>query len=160
MGTVVTGASGASKGSFSGGGAKKKSSSSEDTKEQKKVLAKAAKEATPFCEECDKKKKKEKEEKEEKKKEETQEEEIKKEITRIFWVDEQGEQKTLDTIPTEYEITLCVDTKNIDEGEEIEIIITDKDGRNYKGGKQSLKFKTTVEADGCAYVEKVKLEYD
>jgi len=149
MPTVMTGASSAEKGSFSGGGGKNSSSDDKDTKEQKKVLQKAAKEATPFCEECEKKKEEEKKEKEKKK-----------EITRIFWVDEHGEQKTLAELPSEYEITLCIATKNIDEGEEIKIEITDEKGRNYKGGKKSLHLTATVEADGCAYVEKVKLEYD
>jgi len=175
MGTVSTGASGvssAAESSSSGGASGKKrqkqSSSSEDTSEQKKVLKKAAQEATPFCEECQKKKEEEQAanadhetKKEERQAEEEKADEETKEITRIFWIDEQsGEQKTLDTLPNNREITLCIDTKNIDEGEEIEVEITDKNGRDYKGGKKSLKFKATVEADGSAYVENVKLEYD
>jgi outer membrane biosynthesis protein TonB len=165
--TVQTGASGAgSAKSLSGRSAGKTSgtSSSEDSKQQNKVLQKAAKEATPFCKEPQKKEEtKEKAEKTnaEEKKEEKNEEKPQKEITRIFWIDEQsGEQKTLEELPPGYEVTLCVETKNIDDGENVEIEITDENGRNYKGGKQSLKFSSTVEADGTAYMENVKLEFD
>jgi len=150
--TVQTGASGAGSASSGSAGSAAKTNintSDKDTKTQNKVLKKAAKEATPFCEECQKKEKKEKEEKEKKKK-----------ITRIFWIDEDGTQKTLRELPEGREITVCVATKNIDEEEQIDVEIKDENGRKYKGGKETMKFSAKVEADGCAYVEKVKLEYE
>jgi len=156
--TVQTGASGAGSASSGSAGSAAKTNintSDKDTKQQNKVLKKAAQQGTPFCEECQKKKEKEKEEEEKKEKEK------KKEITRIFWIDESdGEQKSLSQLPAGKEITVVVATKNIDDGEEIEVEIKDKNGRKYKGGKETMNFSAKVEADGCAYVEKVKLEYE
>ncbi|WP_081852550.1 DUF4280 domain-containing protein [Prevotella sp. 10(H)] len=110
---------------------------------QIETLKRAAQNATPFCEECEKKK-----------------QEKKKEITRIFWVDEEGDQRTLSELPCGKEITLCVETKGVSEGEIINIELNDKDGRIYKGEKETLKFSATVESDNTAYIDAVKLEYE
>jgi hypothetical protein len=106
------------------------------------VLKRAAIDAVPFVEECEKKEKNEK-----------------KQIIRIFWVDDKGKQKTLDKLPIGKEITLCIETKGIGEGEKIKVEIKDNDGRTYKNGEKTLKFRGNVELDGVAYIDGVKLEY-
>jgi len=106
------------------------------------VLKQAAKEAVPFCEECEKKKKA-----------------VKKEILRMYWVDDKGEQKTLSELPIGQEVSLCVETRGIEEGESILIELKDNAKRTYKNGEKTMKFTTTVESDDTAYVDNVKIEF-
>lgn len=109
---------------------------------QKKVLKKAAKEAAPFCEECDKK-----------------EESEKKEITQIYCIIDNGEERRLSKLPIGKEFTVCVETKGMDEGEKVTVDMKDAKGRTYKSGEKTIKLKGTVEMDGIAYIDGVKVEF-
>ncbi len=106
------------------------------------ALKKAAIEATPFCEECKKKEKS-----------------MKKVITRIYWVDENGDQRLVSELPIGKEVTLCVETSGMEEGESIQIELKDNDGRTYKNGQKTLQFTANVESDDVAYIDNVKIEY-
>jgi hypothetical protein len=144
MGTVVTGASGASKGSFSGGGAggQKKSPASDDTKMQKKVLLRAAKEATPFCEECEKKKV----EKEPK-------------IKRIFWLDENNNYKTLSELKPKMKVTLCIKVEEGGAGSNVDVDIMAPEGVVFNDEQTSLTLKgLLVESDNFAYSEHIYVD--
>jgi hypothetical protein len=82
----------------------------------------------------------------------------KKEITRIYWLNEAGIK--LNELPEYTPISVCVETKNIKAGEIIIFSITDTEGRQYKGGINALKFEAAVGKDGKAYVHSVMLEYE
>lgn len=107
------------------------------------ALKKAAIEATPFCEECEKKK--------------NAHTPV---IVRAYWIDADGEERELSELPIGKEVTICVETEGVDAGKTLTIKIKDNDGRTYKGGQKELSFKATVEDDGYAFVDNVKLEFE
>jgi hypothetical protein len=156
MPTVMTGASSAQKCSFSGGAGGNSSSNSEDTKEQKKVLEKAAKEATPFCEECQK----EKEENQKEEKTAEKEEEKSPKILRIYWMDEKKNFKTLGELSPGQEVTFCVEVEEGGAGEKVTVEITNEN-RKFKGGKNTLTFPDLiVDDDNTAYIDHFKYEFE
>jgi hypothetical protein len=121
------------------------------------ALKRAAKEAVPFCEDGEKKAvRKEtapfREESEKKKA-------VKKEILRMYWADDKGEQKTLSELPVGQEVSLFIETVGMEEGESILIELRDNDGRTYKNGEKTMKFTATVESDDTVYVDNVKIEF-
>lgn len=77
----------------------------------------------------------------------------------IYWMDDNGEQKLLSELPIGREVTLCVETRGMDEGETVKIELRDNDGRTYKNGQNILKFTAKVESDNIAYIDNVKIEY-
>ena len=107
------------------------------------ALLRAAKEAKPFCEIC-----------------EYVEEEVKKEITRIYWLDENGKERLLSELPIGKEVTVCVETKGVEEGETVHVELKDNDGRTYKNGQKTLKLSGEVEVDNTVYIDNVKIEFE
>lgn len=81
------------------------------------------------------------------------------EIINIYCIDEADENKIIYELPADKEFTLCILTRGVNEGEKINIELTDSNGRKYKGGKEKLNFEAIIEADGIAFVDKIKLEY-
>jgi hypothetical protein len=82
----------------------------------------------------------------------------KKEITRIYWMNEAGRE--LSELPEYTPISVCVETKNIKAGEIIAFTITDTHGRQYKGGFDKFKVEAMVGKNGKAVVHSIMLEYE
>jgi hypothetical protein len=106
------------------------------------ALRRAAKEGIPFCEIYEKIDKN-----------------AKKEIIHICCITYDGRERTLDKLPIGEEFSLCIETKGMEEGEEVNIEIEDADGRTYKNGEKIIKLKGIVEMDGTAYIDNIKLEF-
>jgi len=82
----------------------------------------------------------------------------KKEITRIFWMDEAGRE--IKRLPEYTPISVGVETKNIKAGEVIEFTIRDKEGRLYKGGFENFQINAAVGKNGKAFIHSIMLEYE
>lgn len=113
------------------------------TSPQIEALKQAAKNATPFCEECEKKKR-----------------EMQPKILRIYWVDENKEKWDIGTLFPGQAVTLCVDVEGIEAGETVDVKIEAQEGKLFKGNKRSLAFSPTVEDDGAAYIDEFVMEYE
>ncbi|NDV65234.1 DUF4280 domain-containing protein [Bacteroides sp. 224] len=108
------------------------------------ALRKAALEAVPFCEECEKRKREEKPK-----------------ILKIYWMDEQGEPRTLSELEEGKEVTLCVDVEEGGAGEMIDIVIDAEEGRKFDNGNSQLIFENLlVEDDNTAYIDNFKFKYE
>jgi len=82
----------------------------------------------------------------------------KKEITRIFWMDEAGRE--IKKLPEYTPISVAIETKNIKAGELVDFTIRDKEGRLYKGGFDKFEIRAAVGKNGRAYVHSIMLEYE
>ena len=108
------------------------------------ALRKAALNATPFCEECEKKEVK-----------------LEPKILRIFLVDETNrEPHELSELEEGKEVTLCVEVEEGGAGMDVDVEIKDAQGRKFKSGQTSMKFKNlTIDDDNMAYVDNFSFEF-
>ncbi|GHT36339.1 hypothetical protein FACS189434_14570 [Bacteroidia bacterium] len=107
------------------------------------VLKRAAKEAVPFCEECEKKKSKEK----------------KARAVDVYWVDEDSEERHYEVFP-DYEVTLYIETIDYTPGETLTLDYFSPKGKKFKGNKDKLTVSGKVEDDGIVCVKNFKVEYE
>ncbi|MFV0418266.1 MAG: DUF4280 domain-containing protein [Dysgonomonas sp.] len=114
------------------------------TSPQIEALKKAAQEAVPFCEECEKRKE--------------QKEPV---ITNIYWIDENGEMRTINELLPKQVVTLCLDVEEGARGKTIDLAIEAEETSKFKGGKQKLEYKgLLVEDDNTAYIDDFSIEYE
>jgi len=110
---------------------------------QIEALKKAAHEAIPFCEECEKKKAQKKPK-----------------ITRIYWMDENEEMRTINELKVKQEVTLCIDVEEGGAGSTVDLIITADEGKVFTDGSNQIKYEALlVEDDNTAYIDNFSIEY-
>jgi hypothetical protein len=114
------------------------------TSPQIEALKKAALDAVPFCEECEKRKE--------------QKEPV---ITNIYWIDENGEMRTINELLPKQVVTLCLDVEEGGRGKTIDLVIEAEESNKFKGGKPKLEYKgLLVEDDNTAYIDDFSIEYE
>lgn len=110
---------------------------------QIEALKKAAFCAAPFCEECEKKKAQKKPK-----------------ITKIYWVDEQGEMRQVNELQQGKEITLCIDVEEGSAGKTVDITINADENKIFMDGNTQQEYKSLIiESDNTAYIDNFKVEY-
>lgn len=110
---------------------------------QIRALRKAAQEGTPFCEECEKKKR-----------------ELKPKIINIYWMDEEGEMRTLGELKIKQKVTLCIDVEDGWVGKTVDLTLTADEGKVFETGSDKKNYNgLLVESDNTAYIDDFMVEY-
>ena len=107
------------------------------------ALTQAAKEASPFCEECEKKKSKEK----------------KARAVDVYWMEDDSDERHYETFP-DYEVTLYIETIDYTPGETLTLDYFPPKDKKFKGKKDKLTLSGKIDDFGMVCVKNFKVEYD